>query len=194
MTLQNIVLDLDNTLISAIPIAEFQFDKKDIKEKSLTFPFYNMDNYYIVFERPYLQEFLDYIFNNYNISVWTAASKDYAMFIVDKIIYNIEYSKDRKLDFILFSEHGSKSKKLYEGAPKQLDMLWDKLKLSEYNKDNTIIIDDYKKVGESQPYNTIQIFPFEFEDKDSEKDDKLKKLIEIINNNNEVEKITTIEF
>ena len=191
MTLKNIVLDLDNTLISAVPLEEFPFDKKGIKEKSLKFPFYNMDDYYIVFERPYLQEFLDYIFSNYNVAVWTAASKDYAMFIVDKIIYSKE---GRKLDFILFSEHGSKSKKLYKGAPKQLDMLWEKLKLNEYNRDNTVIIDDYDKVGATQENNTIQIFAFEFEDEGSENDDKLKKLKGILSSKNDVQEISNIEF
>ena len=42
------------------------------------------DGHYKVFERPGLQEFLDYLFANFNVSVWTAASKSYALFIIDK--------------------------------------------------------------------------------------------------------------
>jgi hypothetical protein len=55
-----------------------------------------MENYYIIFERPGLQQFLTFLFKNFNVSIWTAASKDYALFIIDKII--IAGNKNRKID------------------------------------------------------------------------------------------------
>ena len=38
------------------------------------FTFHNMDDYYITFERPYVQEFLTWLFATYNVCVWTARS------------------------------------------------------------------------------------------------------------------------
>ena len=84
MAKKNILLDLDQTLISAEASEDFDIDKH--KERSKLFSWKDMDGYYIVFERPHLSEFLDYIFENFNVSVWTAASKDYALFIIEHII------------------------------------------------------------------------------------------------------------
>ena len=83
-TKSNIILDLDQTVISAEASEELDFKK--YQEKSKLFRSDNMDGYYMVYSRPYLQEFLDYIFKNFNVSIWTAASKDYALFIIEKII------------------------------------------------------------------------------------------------------------
>ena len=63
----NIFLDLDNTIISAEAIEDFPFTRKDILHKVMKFTFYNMDGYYLVFERPHLQKFLDYLFKNFNV-------------------------------------------------------------------------------------------------------------------------------
>ena len=93
------VLDLDQTLISAEPAEEYDFSKN--KSKAKQFVFHDMDGYYVVFERPGLQPFLTYLFDNFNVSIWTAASKDYALFIIEKII--LAGNKNRKIDFIFFS-------------------------------------------------------------------------------------------
>ena len=53
-------LDLDNTLISSEPLCTF--DSKKYKNKAVKFDFHDMEDYYVVFERPGLQEFLDYAF------------------------------------------------------------------------------------------------------------------------------------
>ena len=169
---KNILLDLDNTLISAEALTEFPFSEDGMREKAMKFPIYDMDSYYIVFERPNLQEFLDYLFANYNVAVWTAASKDYALFIVENIILK---KPGRVLDFILFSYHGDLAYKKHKGT-KNLKFLWDTLELDGYSEDNTLIIDDLKDVYETQPSNAIHIKAFEILDKDSEED---KELLEV---------------
>ena len=116
-----------------------------------------MDDIYIVFERPHLQKFLDYLFKNFNVSIWTAASKDYACFIIDNIVLQ---DKNRKLDYIFFSYHCDISKKKKKRAQKSLELLWDIFKLPKYNKKNTIIIDDYDHVHKTQPENCILVEPF----------------------------------
>jgi TFIIF-interacting CTD phosphatase-like protein len=169
----NILLDLDATLISAEASEDFDFEQ--YKEKSKLFRSDDMDGYYIVYSRPHLQEFLDYLFEHFNVTIWTAASKDYALFIIENIILN--NIKDRKLDFIFFSYHcdWSKHKKKYS---KELSMLWDIHKIPGYNENNTVIIDDFKKdVYKCQTNNCIIAPPFEFTDQNSENDTFLKNII-----------------
>ena len=181
-----IILDLDQTLISAEPVEEHNFDK--YKEKSKKFRYDNMDGYYIVYSRPHLQAFLDYIFENFTVTIWTAASKDYALFIIEKIILNNK--PERKLDFIFFSYHCELSKNIKKYS-KELSMLWDETKFPTYSKNNTVIIDDYKEdVHLCQPNNCIIAPPFEFTEKDSENDTflldlipELEKMKNRINNN-----------
>ena len=173
----SLILDLDQTLISAEASEELNFDK--YKEKSKKFRSDDMDGYYMVYSRPYLQEFLDYAFKNFNVTIWTAASKDYALFIIEKIIINND--PERKLDFIFFSYHCdlSKKKKKYS---KELCMLWDIHKLPGYSEKNTVIIDDYKAdVHKCQPNNCIIAPPFEFPKEGSEHDTFLKDLIPELN-------------
>jgi TFIIF-interacting CTD phosphatase-like protein len=168
----NVILDLDQTLISAEADEEFDFEKS--KDKAKLFDFKDMDGLYLVFERPYLQKFLDFLFKNFNVSIWTAASKDYALFIINKII--LANKPKRKIDYIFFSYHCDISKKIKKGT-KDLSMLWDIYKLKDYNKDNTFIIDDYDEVFETQPENCIIAKEFQFNEEGSEKDTYLKNLI-----------------
>ena len=94
-----LILDLDQTLISGEAYEDL--DLKKYKKKDKLFTSNDMEGFYKIYSRPYLQEFLDYAFSNFNVIIWTAATKDYALFIIEKIIINNK--PDRKLDFILFS-------------------------------------------------------------------------------------------
>lgn len=188
----NFILDLDQTVISAEPCEEYDFKKN--REKAKKFIFHNMDNYYIVFERPYLQEFLTYLFDNFNVSIWTAATKDYALFIIDKII--LGGNSNRKLDYIFFSYHCKISEKI-KGNTKNLSLLWDTYKLKHFNENNTVILDDYNEVYNTQPKNCIVAKPFEFKNKNSEKDTFLKDIIprirlmvEYVNKGKSIQKLT----
>jgi len=167
---QNVILDLDNTLLSAEALEDFPFHQKGIKEKALQFNLHDMDGYYVVFERPHVQDFLDWLFQNYNVSVWTAASKDYGLFVLE----NILLKNNRKLDYFLFSYHCDLSRKKYDYS-KKLDLIYDVFKLSGYNASNTIIIDDLEEVHECQPKNSIHIKEFEILNKNSERDQELIK-------------------
>jgi len=166
----NAILDLDQTLISAEPSEEYDFKKN--KEKEGNFSHHDMDGYYKVFERPGLQEFLDWLFKNYNVSVWTAASKDYALFVIDKIVLQ---KPERKLDYIFFSYHCDLSNAKKAGS-KDLTTLWDIFSLPGYTKDNTVILDDYDEVHNTQPGNCIVALPFEFTAEKSHEDGFLKEL------------------
>lgn len=173
----NILLDLDQTLISAE--AEEEYDFIANRDKAKLFDFHDMDGYYIVFERPGLQKFLDFLFKNFNVSVWTAASKDYALFIVNKII--LQNKPERNLDWIFFSYHCDLSKKLLKGS-KDLSILWELYKITGYSPENTVIIDDYDEVYNTQKNNCIVALPFEFTDSNSDVDSYLEKLEENLEN------------
>ena len=170
-TRYSIILDLDQTLISSEEVKEL--DKEKDKEKMKKFSVSDMDGYYTVFERPGLQKFLDFLFQNYNVSVWTAASRSYAMHIIQNIILA---KKNRHLDWIFFSYHCDISKRLKKGT-KDLNLLFDNFKLPGYTKSKTVILDDFIEVYENQPGNCILAEPFEYNDVDSENDDYLNRLI-----------------
>lgn len=177
-TKPNIILDLDQTLICAEASEELDFKKYN--EKSKKFRSDDMDGYYMVYSRPHLQKFLTYIFKEFNVTIWTAASKDYALFIIEKIILNNK--PDRKLDFIFFAYHCKLSKKIKKHS-KNLCMLWDIHKLPGYSAKNTVIIDDYKAdVHKCQPNNCIIAPAFEFTDDGSEQDTFLKDIIPELQN------------
>lgn len=172
---RNIFLDLDNTLVSAEALAGpdgFPFEEPGIEEKSLKFAIHDMDGYYIVFERPYVQQFLDFIFDNYNVSIWTAATKDYALFIIKNIVLKCP---KRKLDYILFSHQCDVSRKQYKGS-KDLQLVCKTFRLPGYTLDNTIIIDDLPEVYNIQPERAIPVKPFEILEDGSEHDDELLKI------------------
>lgn len=169
----NVILDLDNTLISAEALTDFPFKQDGMRNKALKFPIHDMDGYYIVFERPGLQKFLDYLFQNYSISIWTAATKDYALFIIKHIILK---NPARRLNYIMFSYHCDISKKIFKNS-KDLRLIWNIFKLPNFTSDNSIIIDDLDDVYETQPDNAIHIKAFEILAKDSEHDTELQTTI-----------------
>jgi len=167
----NLVLDLDNTVVSAVPTEEFPFDNKKIISPLAKLTLHNMDDYYMVYERPGLQSFLDYIFKNFRVSVWTAASKDYAAFIIDKILLPKDKS-NRKLHWVFCSYHGKLSHKKYK-TPKQLKIFWEEWKLPGFNEKNTIIFDDHPGVKSSQHEIAVHVPDFEVLEKDSADDSYL---------------------
>lgn len=184
----NIILDLDNTILCSIEMDKLKKMSKKTLQRLEEFEYVDMGKLFRVFLRPGVQEFLTYIFKHYNVSVWTAASKDYALFIIDKIILHpdladIKNRKDeklnignRKLDFIFFDYHGDISDDLND-HPKYLKMLWSYYKFPGYTKDNTYIIDDNRHVHSKQHDNVIKAVYFDVEKKDSNSDTFLKDVI-----------------
>ena len=146
-----IVLDLDLTLIHAVSSSDIEKkypDKSVMAAKLSSLKLHDMKegnkSYYLVFERPGLQEFLDYLFKNFRVIVWTAATKSYAAFIIEKIILQ---KQERDLEYAFVHYHCKRSKKRYgSDNPKNLVMLMDKYKIKGMNKKNTLIIDDHPDV------------------------------------------------
>lgn len=175
---RNIILDLDETLISAVeipPLLKSQAKMEEFNRRAKLFRVHKLDNDYYIAERPGVQTFLDYVFQHFNVSVWTAASKDYAIFVVDKVV---QQRPGRKLDYFLYSDNCDAS---YErsGCLKQLNQLFH---LPQYNRENTMIIDDNDNV--KQQANLVkQIKPFRLFQKQSEQDQELTKIVQLLKRN-----------
>ena len=173
----NLILDLDENLLNAKDMNRFFAKLTDsIKEKAENFEVYNCDGCFVIFERPNLQDFLDYVFENFNVSVWTAASMDYALYIIENIILKKD-KPERKLDYVFFSYHCSLSEKEYNDYSKDLKLLVEKFRLKGYTLDNTFIMDDNEKVIEANPLNSIHSPQFKFKYPNSDKDTFLKDVI-----------------
>jgi TFIIF-interacting CTD phosphatase-like protein len=172
----NIILDLDNTLIYSEPYNQFKKNFVKLSSKIMDFDFRNMDKDYIVFERPGLQDFLDFLFENCNVTVWSAGSKPYVLNIIHK---NILTNNKRQLDWIFFSEHCDMSFNK-SNKHKDLNLLYENPLLKNYTDKNTFIIDDHPKVLESNGENCIHIEPFNINNKDSEKDTILFDMIDTL--------------
>jgi TFIIF-interacting CTD phosphatase-like protein len=133
----HIFLDLDNTLIHSLYVDEYNrlstSKQLDLKKK---YKWHRYNNYYI-FERPGLQKFLDYIFSRYNVSVWTAATKCYASFIIKNFIL---IKPERKLLYFFWRSHCHISKRFYNND-KCLKLLTKKFNLP-FNINNIYLIDD----------------------------------------------------
>ena len=171
-----IILDLDQTLISAEELGRKGIKKyqKKYPDKMKKFKHIQMEEDFLVFQRPYLQDFLTYIFDNFRVSIWTAASQLYATFIIENII--LKDHPERKIDWIFFSYHCNISKQ-YKNGSKVIKTISEVFDIPGYdNADKYVIFDDYHEVKESQPDNCILAEPFEFRDKDSENDAFLQKV------------------
>lgn len=164
----NIILDLDSTVISSLRPWETQ--PKNLKG-------HLMENEgepeYIVYERPHLQEFLDYVFENFRVAVWTAASKDYAIFIVEKIL--LQGKPSRKLEFLFFDYHVGISENISKiECSKDLNLVWNTF--PKFNNKNTIIVDDYEDVYMPQLCHSYPMPPFEANAINADSDTELLKL------------------
>lgn len=168
----NLVLDLDNTLISSLSLKEMT-KNKGIKIRNLQYV--DMENYYRIFYRPYLKEFLEYAFDNFHVTVWTAASRDYATFIIDNILIETPSNKSlkpkRKLKMFLYDDNCDQSQEIFKNdTPKDLRYLYN---FEGYHSCNTLIIDDLPEVRKGNPKQTLAAVYFDAKKKESENDDFL---------------------
>jgi TFIIF-interacting CTD phosphatase-like protein len=175
-----ILLDLDNTLICAEDLASVKEDDSKIVKAREKLRTVRMEDYYDIFERPHLQDFLDYLFENFNVGIWTASSKDYAIFVVKNFITQPENKVrlDRKIQLFLCSHHCNVSKKHFKGVPKDLKLLSDRWNLNALK--DIILIDDLEHLAEHQPENVILIKPFFYDKEEAYTDSELLKVKETL--------------
>tara|TARA_E500000331_G_C17125392_1_gene655767 strand:+ start:93 stop:881 length:789 start_codon:yes stop_codon:yes gene_type:complete len=178
MSKSNVIIDLDNTIISCI--TNNQKNSSIISSLTSKYTSYHKlvehnTTKYIIFERNNLKSFLDYIFENFNVSIWTAATRRYSSFVIQNVF------KGRNIDYIFFDYHVDLSKKLYDQNPKHLNLLFDTFQLPNYNINNTILVDNLQSIANpTLPYKTYCCNSFNMID-----------CINTYNNDNELQKIIT---
>jgi TFIIF-interacting CTD phosphatase-like protein len=168
----NVVIDLDNTVICSISEKEIE------KYRSTGLQYRDMRGYYRIFQRPHLREFMEYLFQNFDVTVWTAASKDYALFIIDNILLPKEWRGEYRLKMFFYDDHCDHSQKMYSpDSPKDLRYLYH---FSGYHPCNTIIIDDLYDVYKANPKNIIRAPYFDAKKSDAKYDEFLKRVIPVL--------------
>lgn len=170
--IKNIILDLDETCVSSVepsclddPTKRATFQRK--KGKFV----HHVTNHFIIFERPRLQAFLDFLFANFNVSVWTYGSESYGRDVIKRVI--CPPKSGRKLKHKFFYNECEASR-LRTGCFKHLDYFFGLNK--NYHKNNTLILDDNENVYTTQENQILRLKPFHFFDARSEND---KTLVQI---------------
>lgn len=137
-----LVLDLDYTIL----------DCKKISEEGV-----NLADY----TRPYLQEFLAVCFKEYDIAVWSQTHWKWVeiklteMGLLTSDSYHISFVMDRTMMFPIISNHGGKKR---EHEVKALEIIW--AKFPNWNKTNTIHVDDLSRNFALNPKNGLKIPAF----------------------------------
>lgn len=176
--MRNVILDLDGTLISSISFDEIKSNpelKRRIEQLMESHKAEVMDDDYIVFARPDLERLLEYLFKHFNVSVWTAASKSYALFIIDKFILGARTVPKRILDGIFFSHHCKKSIRR-TGNQKNLDYFCKNLS-PYYDASETFIIDDSPEVYSTQPKKCLSVHEYDVADPSYRRDTEIVRNI-----------------
>lgn len=154
----NVVLDLDNTLICSVKYTP------DAIENPLYYKYHVMDKDFIVYERPGIHQFLDFLFEHANVYVWSAGTKDYVTFIVENVIQR----PHRHVGLVLHRDHCDMSIAFNSReGPKDLNFLWDTARIPGLCPHNTVIIDDLDLVKRVNPSSCIHIPEFDVEDTDT---------------------------
>ena len=158
----HIILDIDHTLIFSIP-KDTPIDRKKLDGMT-----YYESDYFITVERPRLQKFLDKLFANFEVSVWTAGTEDYGEWILKNIL------KGRRITYYFHRDHCNTSYEIY-GHIKDLRLLWDNFKL-DFDPNSTMLVDDAMENYFHQKDKCVLIqkfFPFMRKDKELERVFKL---------------------
>jgi TFIIF-interacting CTD phosphatase-like protein len=165
-----LLLDLDETLIHATPTPlaitpDFQFE------------------FYHVYKRPGLEEFLLKISQHFTLGVWSSASKDY----VEEIVKTI--TPDGLEWFLVWSRSRCTMKRDYVLDTYYFEKKLDKVKNKGFRLEQVIIVDDSPEKSRSNYGNALYIAPFEGDRGDEE----LKYLYEYLLRLKEVENVRAVE-
>jgi len=154
-----VILDLDNTCISAVEMDELhQVPKPD------QFRSEDLEDVYRIYQRPGLQEWLTELFQHYKVAVWTAAGLSYGLFVIKKFI--IDNKPERQLEFFMWDDHCDYSSRRSKGQAKKLSLLEPLFSLK-----TMVLVDDNKDVLKQR--DTVNSRYFEVTHKDAHKDNFL---------------------
>lgn len=166
-----LLLDLDETLIHS---EEFPRTQPSEKEFDFKVGFEDDSYWYMTKKRPFLKEFLEFAFLNFDVGVWTASTEDYATIVlenigIDKTKLKCFYTRENcgmRLDYETNSYYGVKN------LQKLKKRSWSKpytTKVGQMRElDKVLIVDDISETAIYNRSNLILIKPFYFDDNDTE--------------------------
>lgn len=150
-----ILLDLDETLIHYMTAKEWQLVPEEEKVKyTIHTPFLNGGTAVL---RPHVKEFLEYIFENCTVSIFTYASEDYAQ----EIASVLTDGHPEKFANIWSHDIADYASDILERG-KDLRYVWYNLKPKVMTPSNTILVDDLDENtnNDSNRNNAIQVQEF----------------------------------
>jgi TFIIF-interacting CTD phosphatase-like protein len=125
-----VVLDIDNTLVFS-QVQKFPW-------RDLCLPQVQIQPHIWCTPRPHLQTFLDFVFENFEVGIWTAATGSYANAVISHFISII--GTHRRLKFVWTALQTAVARDRY-GGHKNLSLLRDAGLLQPYQP--VVLIDDH---------------------------------------------------
>lgn len=165
-----LILDLDETLVYATEVKlEYQQDF--------------IVGQYFVYKRPFLQEFIQFCLENFDVSIWTSSTSNYATKIVEEIFpnpYELKFFWSRLRCTIRYDE---------ELQETYFEKMMSKVRKRKYDLAKVIVVDDSPEKWRNSYGNLIRVKPFFGEAEDNE----LQKLIIYLKRLKDAENIRKIE-
>ncbi len=165
-----LILDLDETLIYAA------------EERSECEPDFIVGRYF-VYKRPFLEDFLEFCFGNFDVAVWTTAAESYAEEILKAILkanQKLQFLWTRRRCTLVFDE---------EEREHFFAKRMSKLRRRKFNLESIIVVDDNPNVWKYSYGNLVRASRFEGDENDKE----LKLLPIYLEKLSDVSKVRKIE-
>lgn len=119
-----------------------------------------------LYSRPFMVHFLDYLFENYDVAIWTAATENWLMASLNTVLRKYKYKFLFRWDVRQVNLTGKMPNISYQ---KNLEKVWKVF--PSYNASNTLLIDDTSFVsGDIGKNNHLVITKFDCENVNSKYD------------------------
>lgn len=165
-----LILDIDESLV---------YSSENPLDPNFNF---RLDSYSVI-KRPYLDKFINQIFQWFDVAIWTAATDDYAQEIIQQV-----FPRDRKLEFV-WSRNRCALRYDYEIG----DYYWikdlKKVKRMGYNLEKVLIIEDEPRAIQRSYGNLILTSAYNGKPEDKE----LQTLLNFLEWISKVENVRKVE-
>jgi RNA polymerase II subunit A small phosphatase-like protein len=171
VTQKLLILDIDETLIFASETPQSRPHDFIVGDK------------YFVYKRPFVEEFLTWCFQNFDVAVWTTATDDYAAEIVSKVFPQ----SDHNLVF-LWSRDRCTPALDSESRETFFEKKLTKLRRRGRKLEDVIAVDDTPQMWRNSYGNLVRVKPF-FGEPDDDELEKLMLYLGILKNVENVRKV-----